>query len=105
MRSIPLPLYKCHKQVRALKIASIEALEDGGAIINPVEDGYGAFEVTASYCHKHHPQVGGYYVKYEDGYESWSPAETFENGYTLVEIHQPPLPPMPQPSIDIVEMD
>ncbi len=26
----------------------------------------------------------GYYVKYEDGYESWSPADAFEAGYTLV---------------------
>ena len=28
---------------------------------------------------------GGYYVRYPDGYESWSPAEAFEDGYTLVE--------------------
>ena len=26
--------------------------------------------------------VGGYYIRYEDGFESWSPAETFERGYT-----------------------
>ena len=28
---------------------------------------------------------GGYYVRYPDGYESWSPAEAFEEGYTLVD--------------------
>lgn len=29
--------------------------------------------------------IGGYYVKYEDGFESWSPAKPFENGYTRLE--------------------
>lgn len=24
---------------------------------------------------------GGYFVRYEDGYESWSPAQAFEGGY------------------------
>lgn len=35
-----LPLYQCHKRVRALKIAAIDA-----CIITPAEDGYAAFEV------------------------------------------------------------
>lgn len=26
--------------------------------------------------------TGGYYVHYSDGYESWSPAGAFEEGYT-----------------------
>ena len=26
--------------------------------------------------------VGGYYVRYNDNFESWSPAEAFEKGYT-----------------------
>lgn len=28
---------------------------------------------------------GGYYVRYQDGYESWSPAEAFETGYVRIE--------------------
>ena len=28
--------------------------------------------------------IGGYLVRYEDGYESWSPSEAFEGGYTEV---------------------
>lgn len=36
------------------------------------------------YMNKHQPQIGGYYVKYADGYESFSPAEAFESGYTKV---------------------
>jgi hypothetical protein len=37
--------------------------------------------VTVDYLIKHQPKVGGYYVEYEDGYASWSPAEAFESGY------------------------
>ena len=33
---------------------------------------------------KHNPEVGGYYVVYEDGYKSFSPAKAFEEGYTLI---------------------
>ena len=33
------------------------------------------------------PLVGGYYVRYADGYESWSPAKAFEEGYTQVLEH------------------
>ena len=33
------------------------------------------------YMTKHAPQVGGYYVLYEDGYASFSPAQPFEAGY------------------------
>lgn len=29
--------------------------------------------------------VGGYFVKYADGYTSWSPAEAFESGYKEIE--------------------
>lgn len=33
--------------------------------------------------------IGGYYVRYEDGFESWSPAEAFEKGYTRLEPDGP----------------
>ncbi len=85
-----MPKYKCHKEVWALKIAKIEpvvpddphAESDGTAIITPVEKGYAPFSVSWEYMSKHHPQVGGYYVVYDDGYKSWSPADAFEEGYT-----------------------
>ena len=28
--------------------------------------------------------IGGYYVRYEDGYESWLPAKAFEEGYSRI---------------------
>lgn len=50
-----MPRYRCHKEVWAL-----------------------------NYVRKHSPKVGGYFVVYPDGYQSWSPEEAFESGYTRV---------------------
>lgn len=89
----PLPRYRSHKTVEALKIKAIlnadEGLpntEDSGERILTFEDeGYQAcaFAVSREYMQKHKPQVGGYWVRYSDGYQSWSPAEAFEGGYSL----------------------
>ena len=76
-----IPQYKCFKTVRALKIKAIELLNDGRARITPEEDGFSLFIVDAEYVSKHNPQAGGYYVVYDDGYTSWSPAKAFEEGY------------------------
>lgn len=77
-----MPRYKCHKEVWALKIKSIEASQHRAYFIVPDEPGYGPFEVSVEYINKHKPEVGGYYVRYKDGYESYSPAQAFEEGYT-----------------------
>ncbi len=78
-----LPLYRCHKEVRAAKII---AIEDGGAL---KLDALCGIEVTVTpgpaWMSRHNPEVGGYFVRYEgDGYESYSPALAFENGYAVV---------------------
>jgi len=89
-----MPRYKCHKEVWALKIQAIEydcdkaRVEgrdtDGSAMITPEEDGYTPFKVGANYINKHKPEVGGYYVVYIDGYKSFSPAQAFTDGYSIV---------------------
>lgn len=89
-----MPKYKCHKEVWAVKIHSIERdadkakLEDretdGSAVIVPAED-YAPFRVDHEYIRKHNPQEGGYYVVYKGGYKSFSPADAFEDGYSLAE--------------------
>ena len=53
-------------------------------MIVPDDDGYAPFPVDADYIDRHKPAVGGYYVVYKDGYKSFSPAEAFEQGYTLL---------------------
>jgi hypothetical protein len=76
--------------VWALKIKEIwdrapdgETIEPGAALIVPAEDWFSPIVVNADYMRKHNPQPGGYWVQYQDGYESWWPAEAFESGYTL----------------------
>lgn len=83
-----MPRYKCHKEVRALKIKSIgplgaDRLHDE-AEITPEEEGYAPFRVNGAYIEKHRPQVGGYFIVYKDGYQSYSPAQAFEEGYTRI---------------------
>ncbi len=90
--STEMPKYQSHKQVWALKIKSIvfdvdlakkdNRETDGGAIITPEEERFSPFKVDHVYVSKHSPEVGGYYVVYEGGYESWSPADAFESDYT-----------------------
>ena len=74
-----LPPHKSHK------ILKLTNLRDGGKNIYPAEKGIDKFSVSKAYVKKHDPQPGGYYVIYEDGYESWSPEEAFENGYSPIE--------------------
>jgi hypothetical protein len=82
-----MPRYKCNKQVWALKIAKIElhgGISGDGATITPAEPRYAPFDVPGSYVLKHNPQSGGYYVVYDDGYKSFSPAKAFEEGYSRI---------------------
>jgi len=80
-----LPKYTCNKVVQALKIEDIHKNSIGGVSIIPVGI-FKSFTVSPEYVAKHNPVVGGYFVLYEDGYESFSPAEAFENGYTLMDV-------------------
>ena len=88
-----IPEYQCHKKVRALKIEKVidptepESESDGSRILffePPYDDEKHSIQVGHAYIRKHSPEVGGYFVVYEDGYESFSPAEAFESGYTLI---------------------
>lgn len=84
--AVEMPKYKCHKEVWALKIKEIEKhkIDAENYIITPEEVGFAPFVVDSEYVLKHKPKVGGYYVIYKDGYKSFSPAEAFEDGYTLI---------------------
>src|SRR3990167_10214609 len=88
-----LPQYESDKVVGALKMravlikAGLGPGEDKGEYVLTFDDpGYeaAAYVVSADYVRKHNPQAGGYYVVYEDGYQSWSPAEAFEGGYIRI---------------------
>jgi hypothetical protein len=84
--STPMPRYQCNKKVSALKIKSIDfgKSSKSGAYIMPEDRNYSRIYVDSNYLEKHNPKAGGYYVVYKDGYKSYSPAEAFEEGYTII---------------------
>jgi hypothetical protein len=77
---IEMPKWKCHKEVHADKITRV--VVDGDNVILHLE--HGIAQVSLSYYNKHNPMVGGYYVVYEGGYQSFSPAKAFEDGYSSI---------------------
>jgi len=82
---VGLPKYKCNKVVEAGRINNINVFDSDSntALTLDVDGDYQTIiNVDGDYMNRHVPEVGGYYVKYKDGYESFSPAESFEEGYT-----------------------
>jgi len=78
-----LPEFQCHKKVRAFKIVSIvgSTIKTAWNLVDVAGDYH---EVSHDWFLKHSPKAGGYFVVYEDGFESFSPAKAFEEGYTEV---------------------
>jgi len=80
-----MPRYKCHKEVRALKIAAIEIHADNSATIAPDDAGFAVFTTEPGWAERFHgtDEDCGFYVLYENGYTSWSPSDPFIKGYSL----------------------
>ena len=87
-----LASYRCHKVVNAGKISGISSAVGTDSYLH-FYNGHKEL-VVDSWVLKHRPGeddfslVGGYFVVYEDGYKSWSPAKAFEEGYTLIEVEK-----------------
>ena len=80
-----MPRYRCHKEVWALKIGDgITINQDGSAVLPVTDHGYGPVTVKSAVIARYIPTPGDYYVVYEDGYESISPAAAFESGYSRI---------------------
>ena len=84
-----MPRYQSHKKVWALRIAAIETggeEEDGVAKIAPADEGFSPFRTQAGWSERFNGSDDdlGYFVQYEDGYQSWSPTKAFEEGYTRI---------------------
>lgn len=89
-----LARYRSHKEVLATKIASLtfgyDATYDAAVhLLIPADTNLAPIPVTQEYLGKHNPVAPGYFVVYPDGYESWSPVEAFEGGYTQIEDSKP----------------
>lgn len=113
---VALPRYRSHKVVAAAKIIDLEQCPDGTMLTLEVpapDGGPGKIEqlVGETWPPTDHPDlrsldlakgcdsklVGGYYVRYDDDYESWSPSGPFANGYDLV--CEPPTGSPPPPAV------
>lgn len=96
-----LPRYRCHKVVQAAKITTAVREETSEGLqrhektvvtyvltLEVPGEVEPAFRVVSEKWFERNaelPAIGGYFVVYDDGYESWSPAEAFEKGYTLID--------------------
>jgi hypothetical protein len=72
--------YKCHKEVRAAKIAWADPTKDRVG----VEGQESSVDCPPGMFERFVPKPGDYLVQYEDGYLSFSPKKAFEDGYTLI---------------------
>jgi hypothetical protein len=91
-----LPEYVSHKHVWAAQIKAVKIFDIPEGSDSPVEGkitklavldlGEYGYNVEVDYANRPVPEAGMYYVKYEDGYHSFSPANVFENGYSLNEL-------------------
>ncbi len=80
MNPANMPAYVCHKEVRAAKITRIECINFTGWMLSFDEIGE-TMLVSKGWIQHFKPEVGGYYVAYEDGYAAFTPANAFELGY------------------------
>jgi len=79
--------YRSHKIVEA---ARITGQSDGDGVSIPLghvavhTENDGTFVLPAGRAPMVGRAIGGYVIRYSDGYLSWSPAKPFEDGYTEV---------------------
>lgn len=82
-----LDKYECHKVVRAAKLLAVEEvhlLEGFPVRLTFDAEELAQYDVPLDWISSKGAHAGGYFVVYEDGYESFSPAKAFEEGYSLL---------------------
>lgn len=90
VQGTPLPRWKSHKEVCADKIMEVWSAPlawrlAGGGMVN-------VSLALLERVPRDKDVIGGYYVRYADGFESWSPAQAFEEGYTRLDDQPNPAP-------------
>lgn len=112
-----MPAYRSHKIVEAARIkrvelsgndsgANLELEHPSGRLLDTVfvpndwllsrGESAGVFRTHGGGPGNIAVLAGGYYVRYPDGYTSWSPADAFEHGYTAI-TPMPDAPPQQWP--------
>ena len=78
--SMEMPRYRSHKQVWALEIATVV-----GRYLTFRDAGYAGVMCPEPMFSRYTPVPGDFYVVYDDGYKSFSPAKAFNEGYTRID--------------------
>jgi hypothetical protein len=83
-----MPRYQSHKTVWALKISALEIHEDKSATIAPADNGFAPFKTRSGWAERFTggEEDTGYFVRYADGFTSWSPTKAFEAGYAIIPV-------------------
>lgn len=80
-----MPKYNAKKVIWAHKIHGFIYDSDKQiCAFVPSEPGYDNVEISRAYVGKHNPHIGGYYLRHEDGHNSFAPADKFEACNTLI---------------------
>lgn len=79
-----MPRYRSNKEVWGLKIAAVIYEPDGCELHFEEREGVPPMRMSEYYAARHSPKAGGYWVRHQDGSQSWSPAEEFESDYARV---------------------
>lgn len=82
---VQMPQYQSHKKVWALKIKEVRITSDGSMVLQFENPKFGVRGYPIEqHANRPVPIAGMYFVQYESGYFSFSPAKEFEEGYTLI---------------------
>lgn len=86
--SSELPKFKNVKdsseEISAFLIEIISGIVNGGDKTIKLSGKNCSIEVDSRYCNLNSPEVGGYYIRYQNGVESYMPAENFLSNYSPV---------------------
>lgn len=84
-----MPFYTCHKRVQALEIEKVGSYcqTEDGLMRNIWFVGDDHWEIFPDKMFARYvPKPGDFFVRYEDGYESFSPRKAFLEGYTREDV-------------------
>lgn len=80
-----LSKWQCRQQVWAEKIVNVKFNHIADSHISwSLENGDTVVVSDDLLCRGTSTPIGGYYILYANGYESWCPADVFEAGYAKI---------------------
>lgn len=91
-----LDRYRSHREIWALQITGVCRAESRDLCILEFQEAP-VIELTLDWYRAYGPEVGGYFMRYSDGYESYLGRKAFEEQFTLVDEDEDEVPALPIP--------